>query len=31
MPEADTWAMLAAGLGLIGWQARRRARRQQRK
>jgi len=26
VPEADTWAMLLAGLGLIGWQARRRAR-----
>jgi hypothetical protein len=26
VPEADTWAMLAAGLGLVGWQARRRAR-----
>jgi hypothetical protein len=25
VPEADTWAMLLAGLGLIGWQARRRA------
>lgn len=30
VPEADTWAMLLAGLGLIGWQARRRARRQNR-
>jgi hypothetical protein len=27
VPEADTWAMLLAGLGLIGWQARRRKRR----
>lgn len=26
VPEADTWAMLLAGLGLLGWQARRRAR-----
>ncbi|WP_343731339.1 MHFG family PEP-CTERM protein [Duganella sp.] len=26
VPEADTWAMLLAGLGLVGWQARRRAR-----
>jgi hypothetical protein len=25
VPEADTWAMLLAGLGLVGWQARRRA------
>jgi MYXO-CTERM domain-containing protein len=24
VPEADTWAMLLAGLGLVGWQARRR-------
>lgn len=24
VPEADTWAMLAAGLGLVGWRARRR-------
>lgn len=24
VPEADTWAMLLAGLGLIGWRARRR-------
>ncbi|SHN12273.1 PEP-CTERM motif-containing protein [Duganella sacchari] len=26
VPEADTWAMLLAGLGLLSWQARRRAR-----
>lgn len=26
VPEADTWAMLLAGFGLLGWQARRRAR-----
>ena len=26
VPEADTWAMLLAGLGIVGWQARRRAR-----
>lgn len=26
VPEADTWAMLLGGLGLVGWQARRRAR-----
>jgi hypothetical protein len=26
VPEADTWAMLLAGLGLTGWLARRRAR-----
>ncbi|NYE59860.1 hypothetical protein FHW58_001012 [Duganella sp. 1224] len=26
VPEADTWAMLLGGLGLIGWVARRRAR-----
>ena len=26
VPEADTWAMLLAGLGLTGWVARRRAR-----
>ncbi len=25
VPEADTWAMLLAGLGLVGWAARRRA------
>jgi hypothetical protein len=25
VPEADTWAMLLAGLGLLGWQARRAA------
>ncbi|MHA4866134.1 MHFG family PEP-CTERM protein [Duganella sp. PWIR1] len=25
VPEADTWGMLLAGLGLVGWQARRRA------
>lgn len=24
VPEADTWAMLLAGLGLVGWKARRR-------
>lgn len=28
VPEADTWAMLLAGFGLVGWQARRRARKQ---
>ncbi|MRW90017.1 PEPxxWA-CTERM sorting domain-containing protein [Duganella sp. FT80W] len=27
VPEPDTWAMLLAGLGLVGWAARRRARR----
>lgn len=26
VPEADTWAMLLGGLGLMGWMARRRAR-----
>lgn len=26
VPEPETWAMLAAGLGLVGWAARRRAR-----
>nr|WP_315249964.1 MHFG family PEP-CTERM protein [uncultured Duganella sp.] len=26
VPEADTWVMLLAGLGLLGWQARRRTR-----
>jgi hypothetical protein len=26
VPEADTWAMLVSGLGLVGWMARRRAR-----
>jgi len=26
VPEAETWAMLLAGLSLVGWQARRRAR-----
>lgn len=25
VPEADTWAMLVSGLGLVGWMARRRA------
>ncbi|SDF71693.1 MULTISPECIES: MHFG family PEP-CTERM protein [unclassified Duganella] len=28
VPETETWAMLLAGLSLIGWQARRRARKQ---
>lgn len=28
VPEAETWAMLLAGLGLVGWQARRRTRKQ---
>lgn len=27
VPEAETWAMLLAGMGLLGWTARRRARR----
>lgn len=28
VPEPETWAMLLAGFGLVGWQARRRARKQ---
>ncbi|MFN7087417.1 MAG: PEPxxWA-CTERM sorting domain-containing protein [Burkholderiales bacterium] len=26
VPEADTWAMLLAGVGMVGWAARRRCR-----